>query len=144
MNIERQVQQRWMFGPRSGEGEISGLPPGRSSGGAPVAGGPAAAAGVEQAGVERVLTAVAGVLAAGQRGVAVVEGGQAGNGLAGDAQLSLHRRLPDPVLLERLHVAGVDQGVGVLLRGLEPPGAVEALPQLVGEAGGPPVGGAIL
>ena len=38
MNIERQVQQRSMFAPWSGDGKISGIAPGCSSGVPPVAG----------------------------------------------------------------------------------------------------------
>src|SRR4029450_9986678 len=99
--------------------------------------GAAAAAGVEQPRVERVLAAVAGVLPPCEGGVAVAERGQAGDRLAVDAQLRLHRCLADPVLLERLDIARVIEGVGVLLRGLEPPGAVEALLRLAGEVHGP-------
>src|SRR4029453_576442 len=92
--------------------------------------GPAPAAGVEQPGVERVLAAVAGVLPPRQGRRPVVERGQAGDRPAIDAQLRLHGRLTDPVLLEGLLVARLVQGVGVLLGGLVPPGAVEALLQL--------------
>ena len=38
MNIERHVQQRSMFAPWSGDGKISGMAPGCSSGVPPVAG----------------------------------------------------------------------------------------------------------
>ena len=38
MNIERQVQQRSMLAPWSGDGKISGMAPGCSSGVPPVAG----------------------------------------------------------------------------------------------------------
>ena len=38
MNMDRQVQQRSMFGPWSGDGKISGIAPGCSSGVSPVAG----------------------------------------------------------------------------------------------------------
>jgi len=89
--------------------------------------GSAAAGRVEQPGVERVIAAVAGVFPPRQRRVPVVERGQARHRLPIDAQLRLHGRLADPVLLEGLDVARIVQGVGVLLRGGVPPGAVEAL-----------------
>src|SRR4029450_689482 len=62
--------------------------------------GAALAAGVEQSPVERALAAVAGVLPASERGVAMVERGQAGDRLPPHPQLRLHGRLADPVLLE--------------------------------------------
>jgi hypothetical protein len=40
MNIERHVQQRSMVAPWSGDGKISGIAPGCSSGVPPVAGSP--------------------------------------------------------------------------------------------------------
>src|SRR5262249_56655708 len=92
--------------------------------------GPAAAARGKQPGVERVVAAEAAVLPPRQRRVPMVERGQAGDRLPMDAQLRLHGRLADPVLLERLLIARLVQGVGVLLRGGEPPGAVEVLLQL--------------
>ena len=76
---------------------------------------PPAAAGVEQAPAARPIAAEARVLARRERRRAVVVGGDARGRLVAHVELGLRRHLADPVLLEGLLVARVDQRVGVLL-----------------------------
>ena len=68
----------------------------------PRTGGATTARGVEQTTIERPRPAVAGILASSQSCHPMSAGCQTGLRLAVDDELGLHRRLADPVLLERL------------------------------------------
>ena len=102
--------------------------------------GAAAAAGVVQAAVARPVAAEARSLAPRERRRPVVVRRHARSDGVTARQLRLHRDLADPVLLERLLVARVDQGVRVLLHRRVPPRLLELRAQLRREPGRPAVG----
>ena len=106
--------------------------------------GAAAAAGVEEAQAARPRPAEARVLTPGEGGGAVRVGGDPGRDLVATRQLGLHRDLADPVLLEGLGVARLQQRVGVLLGGAVPPCALELALKPVGQAGRPRARGAVV